>query len=68
MMTIADIYDALTASDRPYKKAVPVERALDILDFGVKDQHLDADLVRIFKEARVWERCEPGPASRVWRG
>jgi HD-GYP domain-containing protein (c-di-GMP phosphodiesterase class II) len=55
MMSIADIYDALTASDRPYKKAVPLERALDILDYSVKDGHLDADLVRIFKEARVWE-------------
>jgi HD-GYP domain-containing protein (c-di-GMP phosphodiesterase class II) len=58
MMSIADIYDALTASDRPYKKAVPVERALDILDYGVKDQHLDPELVRIFKEARVWESSD----------
>ena len=33
MMSIADIFDALTASDRPYKKAVPLEKALDILDF-----------------------------------
>lgn len=57
MMSISDIYDALTASDRPYKKAVPVERAVDILEYGVKDQHLDSDLVRIFREARVWERC-----------
>jgi HD-GYP domain-containing protein (c-di-GMP phosphodiesterase class II) len=57
MMSISDIFDALTAADRPYKKAVPVERALDILDYGVKDQHLDPELVRIFKEARVWERC-----------
>jgi HD-GYP domain-containing protein (c-di-GMP phosphodiesterase class II) len=56
MMSVADIYDALTASDRPYKKAVPVERALDILDYSVKDGHLDTDLVRIFKEARVWEQ------------
>jgi HD-GYP domain-containing protein (c-di-GMP phosphodiesterase class II) len=55
MMSVADIYDALTASDRPYKKAVPVERALDILDYSVKDGHLDAELVRIFREARVWE-------------
>jgi HD-GYP domain-containing protein (c-di-GMP phosphodiesterase class II) len=55
MMSIADVYDALTASDRPYKKAVPVERALDILDYGVKDGHLDASLVRTFKEARIWE-------------
>lgn len=57
MMSISDIYDALTASDRPYKKAVPVERAIDILEYGVKDQHLDPELVRIFKEARIWERC-----------
>jgi HD-GYP domain-containing protein (c-di-GMP phosphodiesterase class II) len=57
MMSISDIYDALTASDRPYKKAVPVEKAIDILEFGVKDQHLDPELVRIFREARVWERC-----------
>jgi HD-GYP domain-containing protein (c-di-GMP phosphodiesterase class II) len=67
LMSISDIYDALTASDRPYKKAVPIERAIDILDFGVKDQHLDAELVRIFKEARVWELCEGGPASRLLR-
>jgi HD-GYP domain-containing protein (c-di-GMP phosphodiesterase class II) len=57
MMSVADIYDALTASDRPYKKAVPLERAIDILDYSVKDGHLDAELVRIFKEARIWERA-----------
>jgi len=61
MMSVSDIYDALTASDRPYKKAVPLERAIDILDFSVKDGHLDAELVRIFKDARVWERA----AARV---
>jgi HD-GYP domain-containing protein (c-di-GMP phosphodiesterase class II) len=58
MMSISDIYDALTASDRPYKKAVPFERAVDILDFSVKDGHLDAELVRIFKDARIWERVK----------
>jgi HD-GYP domain-containing protein (c-di-GMP phosphodiesterase class II) len=58
MMSIADIYDALTASDRPYKKAVPVERAIDILDYSVKDGHLDPELVRIFKDARIWERAD----------
>ena len=56
MMSVSDIYDALTASDRPYKKAIPVEKALDILHFGVKDEHLAADLVRIFREARIWEK------------
>ncbi len=67
MMSIADIYDALTASDRPYKKAVPVEKALDILGFEVKDGHIDAELVRIFREARVWEKIEPLPKSSVFR-
>ena len=43
MMTIADIFDALAAADRPYKKAVSVERALEILDLSVKDGELDAD-------------------------
>jgi HD-GYP domain-containing protein (c-di-GMP phosphodiesterase class II) len=57
MMSIADIYDALTASDRPYKKAVPVERAIDILEYSVRDGHLDAELVRIFREGRVWEHA-----------
>ncbi|CAN5811709.1 HD family phosphohydrolase [soil metagenome] len=56
MMSISDIFDALAASHRPYKNAVPVERAIDILEYGVKDQHLDPELVRIFREARVWER------------
>jgi HD-GYP domain-containing protein (c-di-GMP phosphodiesterase class II) len=55
MMAVSDVYDALTASDRPYKKAVPVERALDILDISVAEGHLDGELVRIFREARVWE-------------
>lgn len=55
MMSITDIFDALTASDRPYKKAVPLERAIDILEYAVKDGHVDGDLVRIFKEARCWE-------------
>lgn len=55
MMTISDIFDALTASDRPYKRAVPLEKALDILGFEVKDGHVDGELVRIFREARIWE-------------
>jgi HD-GYP domain-containing protein (c-di-GMP phosphodiesterase class II) len=59
MMTIADIFDALTASDRPYKKAVPVEKALDIIRFEVKDGKCDSELFRIFVEAKVWHRVIP---------
>lgn len=55
MMTISDIFDALTATDRPYKRAVPYERALDILSMEAKDGMLDADLLGAFIEARVYE-------------
>jgi HD-GYP domain-containing protein (c-di-GMP phosphodiesterase class II) len=57
IMSVADIYDALTASDRPYKKAVPLEQALGILDQNVADGHLDHELVRMFKQAQVWLRA-----------
>jgi hypothetical protein len=55
MMTVADIYDALTASDRPYKKAVPTEKALDILHFEVKAGKVDPDVLQLFLDARVYE-------------
>jgi HD-GYP domain-containing protein (c-di-GMP phosphodiesterase class II) len=55
MMTISDIFDALTATDRPYKRAVPYERALDILRMEAKDGMLDADLLGAFIAARVFE-------------
>jgi HD-GYP domain-containing protein (c-di-GMP phosphodiesterase class II) len=56
IMTIADIFDALTASDRPYKKAVPIERALAILDAEVKAGKCDGDLFRVFVEAEVYKK------------
>lgn len=55
MMTIADIYDALTAWDRPYKRAVPVEKALQILQWEVNDGKVDADLFKLFVEAKLFE-------------
>jgi len=55
MMTISDIFDALTASDRPYKPAVPAERALEILDGEAKEGMLDQDLLKTFIEAKVFE-------------
>ncbi|HNN01363.1 MAG TPA: HD domain-containing phosphohydrolase, partial [Turneriella sp.] len=58
MMTIADIYDALTAWDRPYKKAIPPEKALDILHMEVKDGHVDPDLLQVFVQAKIFERIE----------
>jgi HD-GYP domain-containing protein (c-di-GMP phosphodiesterase class II) len=64
MMTISDIFDALTAKDRPYKKAIPNDKALAILDSEVKQGLLDADLFRAFCEARVWELVRPAAPPR----
>jgi HD-GYP domain-containing protein (c-di-GMP phosphodiesterase class II) len=56
MMTISDIFDALAASDRPYKKAVTTDRALEILGFAVKDGELDPHLFQLFVDAKVYEK------------
>lgn len=63
MMTISDIFDALSAADRPYKKSVGLERALQILGFAVKDGELDASLFQVFLDAKVYEKwkIEPRP-------
>ena len=55
IMAIADIFDALTAHDRLYKPAVPIERALVIIGQEVKSQLLDPVLFKLFVDARVYE-------------
>jgi HD-GYP domain-containing protein (c-di-GMP phosphodiesterase class II) len=55
MMTISDIFDALVALDRPYKKAQPVDRALRILEDEARQGKLDPDLLNVFCEARLFE-------------
>jgi HD-GYP domain-containing protein (c-di-GMP phosphodiesterase class II) len=57
-MTICDIFDALSASDRPYKKAVASERALDILEMSVRDQELDPELYRLFLDAKIFQLAD----------
>ncbi len=64
MMTIADIYDALTANDRPYKKAVPHPRALEILEMEAREGQLDPDLLRVFVDAEVPAAALGSPAAR----
>ncbi|MFO7894524.1 MAG: HD domain-containing phosphohydrolase [Longimicrobiales bacterium] len=63
MMTIADIFDALTASDRPYKKALGADRALEILEMEAGDGDLDRDLVGLFIESKVYEEV----LEKDWR-
>ena len=57
MMTICDIYDALTARDRPYKKAVPHEKALAILESEAEKGLVDRTLFHLFVEAEVPRRA-----------
>ena len=59
MMTISDIYDALTAQDRPYKRAVSRDAALDILENEAGDGKLDRDLLDIFVAKQVYEVTAP---------
>ena len=54
MMTIADIFDALTAADRPYKRAVSTDQALDILHMEASDGQLDRHLLKAFVGARIF--------------
>ncbi len=58
MMTISDIFDALTAADRPYKRAVPLTRALDIMADEVKIGMLDPDLFALFVEGKAYEKLQ----------
>ncbi len=55
-MTISDIFDALTAQDRPYKNAVPLPKSLSILDEEAKSGNVDQVLLDLFIEAKVFER------------
>lgn len=64
IMTISDIYDALTSMDRPYKKAISPERALDILNWEARNGKLDKELLKIFIEAEIYREIERTPSKR----
>jgi HD-GYP domain-containing protein (c-di-GMP phosphodiesterase class II) len=56
MMSIADIFEALTAKDRPYKSPMPVSVALNILKNMKESNHIDPDLFDLFVRAKVWDK------------
>jgi hypothetical protein len=55
LMAVTDITEALTAKDRPYKKAMPLEQVYKILRTMVADNKLDRDLVEFFINEKVYE-------------
>lgn len=56
IMAIADIFEALTASDRPYKKPKTLSEAIKILWFFKKDQHIDGELFDLFLTSGAYKR------------
>ena len=56
IMAIADIFEALTASDRPYKKAKKLSEAVKIMGFMKKDKHIDPDLFELFLTSGVYKQ------------
>jgi HD-GYP domain-containing protein (c-di-GMP phosphodiesterase class II) len=54
IMAVADIFEALTAHDRPYKRPMPLSKAIQIMGFFVKDQELDPDVVNLFIKEKVF--------------
>jgi HD-GYP domain-containing protein (c-di-GMP phosphodiesterase class II) len=65
MMTIADIYDALTAFDRPYKKSLSAARALEILIKDARAGKVDGYLLKIFIEAGVFHNATLGTKKKA---
>ncbi len=59
ILAIADIFDALTAKDRPYKPAIPVDKSLAILEDEVAKGSLDPHLVALFKNKAVYKELLP---------
>ncbi len=55
LLTILDVFDALTARDRPYKPPMPAEKALSILRSMAEDGQIDSEVLSLFEESRAWD-------------
>jgi HD-GYP domain-containing protein (c-di-GMP phosphodiesterase class II) len=55
ILAVADIFEALTASDRPYKTAKTLSESLNIMGYMVKEGHLDKDLVNFFLDSGLYK-------------
>jgi HD-GYP domain-containing protein (c-di-GMP phosphodiesterase class II) len=56
IIAVADIFEALTARDRPYRKPIDVSQALKIMDFMKKDNHIDPDIYELFVGTKLYEK------------
>jgi HD-GYP domain-containing protein (c-di-GMP phosphodiesterase class II) len=65
MMAISDIFDALTAMDRPYKKAVTPQRAIEILEKEANQGKLDVELLKVFVDAQIFHQVNTKNIRRI---
>jgi HD-GYP domain-containing protein (c-di-GMP phosphodiesterase class II) len=56
LLTIIDVYDALTAEDRPYKPPMPPEKAFSIMDSMADEGKIDKDILQMFKDSGAWKK------------
>ena len=56
IMCVADVWDAVTAQDRPYKPPTPHDKACEILKKGAEFGEFDKDVVDLFIDERLWEK------------
>ncbi len=54
ILALADVFEALTAKDRPYKKGKKLSEAMSILSFMVKDGHIDRELFELFRKEKIY--------------
>ncbi len=68
LMAICDVFDALTAGDRPYRSAMTIERGLFILQLEAKAGKLDPEAIQLFIDRRIWDGITPGADGGVSHG
>ncbi len=55
MLTILDVFDGISAKDRPYRTKISTEKAFEIMGYMVDDGKLDGELFKLFKQSKSWE-------------
>jgi len=54
-LALIDIFEALTALDRPYKPPMPIEKALQIISEEVELEHIDKDIFQVFVKEKIYD-------------
>jgi HD-GYP domain-containing protein (c-di-GMP phosphodiesterase class II) len=71
ILALADIFEALTAKDRPYREGKTLSEALHIMTMMVKDGHIDPDLFELFQKEEIpldYARRELSPQQNHFQG